>query len=804
MTESRSASLSVRHPGWVLAGVIALCAVLGTRIGEFRIDASADTLLSEDNAHYLQALEVSREYAPEEFILLAIRPLDGELFADPTYELIDELRRRIGAFERVKSVRSVLDVPLLRLADTGGAAVDEPSRWTWDRARWSPEQMRRAFRDHPIYENLLVNAEQTATAVQVVFHRHPEIDAIQGRILSLRLKQRDTELSDAERRELSDLRARLEPLQRELGQQRRREVESIRSIAAEHADRAEVHLGGVHVLGAELVRIVTRDLVVFGSAMALIICTLLWLLFRRRRWVLIPLACCSASVAATMGLFGWLGLKATVISSNFIAIQLILTLGVVIHLIVQFREQARADSQASMRELVSETMRAKQGPCVQAGLTTCLGFASLMISDIAPVSAFGAMMLLATGLTLLISLSLFPALLVLLPRRDSEADDSRVRGLMGRMAAFARARGRAIHVGFAALMVVALLGLPRLEVENSFINYFDDSTRVHRELAFIDRELGGSTPLDLIYAVPADERHPDLVLGADTVERLRRLQNRLADEPAVGKQLSVVNFTQWAVELNDGRPLTEYELTALYRLIDDELREELLGSYLRTEPPELRLSIRVQDTTPGLDRTALLDTLRRYATEAGLDPGQVTLTNLLVLYQDLLQRLFRSQVLTLGAVFLAIGLAFLFVFRSWRLAAIGLGTNLLATTTVLGAIGWLGIPLDFMTITIAAITMGIAVDDTIHYVHRYRGSLQHGDADAAVDDSHRSIGSAMLYTSLIIATGFVMFAFSDFVPSKLFGLLTGLAIGVALIADLTLLPAMLKRWYPASSPRPAG
>lgn len=797
MTDTGASSLAVRRPWWVLAGLAALCVVLGSRIGEFRIDASADTLLSEDNQHYLRALEVSRQYAPDEFILLAVEPSTAPLFSETTYAVIDDLRRRIGDFERVKSVRSILDVPLLRLAGDRGATTVDPARWTWDQQQWTPEQMASAFRDHPIYEDLLVNDDQTATAVQVVFRRDQAIAEIQGRILELRLRQRDEELSDADRDTLAELRERLEPLEHELGKQRRREVEAIRAIAAEHAGEATIHLGGVHVLGAELVRIVTRDLVVFGTAMALIICTLLWLLFRRRRWVLIPLACCAASVVATMGLFGWLGLKATVISSNFVAIQLILTLGVVIHLIVQYRERARDNADADITELVAATMRDKRGPCIQAGLTTCLGFASLMISDIAPVSAFGAMMLLATGLSLLISLSLFPALLSLLARRDADADDSRVRALMERVADTASRNGGRIHAAFALLLVAAALGLPRLDVENSFINYFDDSTRVHRELAFIDRQLGGSTPLDVIYTVPADEQHPELVLTAGTVAKMRALQTRLAEEAAIGKQLSVVNFTQWAVELNNGQPLTEFELTALYRLIDAELREELLGSYLRAEPPELRLSIRVQDTTPELDREQLLNTVRRTATAAGLDPEQVSLTNLLVLYQDLLQRLFRSQILTLAAVFAAIGVAFLVVFRSWRLAAIGLATNLLATGTVLGAIGWLGIPLDFMTITIAAITMGIAVDDTIHYVHRYRHALRGGDTDRAIADSHRSIGSAMLYTSLIIATGFVMFAFSDFVPSKLFGLLTGLAIGVALIADLTLLPAMLKRWYPA-------
>lgn len=180
--------------------------------------------------------------------------------------------------------------------------------------------------------------------------------------------------------------------------------------------------------------------------------------------------------------------------------------------------------------------------------------------------------------------------------------------------------------------------------------------------------------------------------------------------------------------------------------------------------------------------------------ELQVPPDDYTLTNLFVLYQDLLERLFRSQILTLGIVYAVLALAFLAIFRSVTIALIALAPNVLATLAVPGFMGWLRIPLDFMTITIASIAMGIAVDDTIHYIHRYREELRDGPADRAVTRSHGTVGYAVLYTSLIIVLGFSLLAFSDFVPSVLFGLLTALAMTLALVFALTVLPALLSRF----------
>ena len=361
------------------------------------------------------------------------------------------------------------------------------------------------------------------------------------------------------------------------------------------------------------------------------------------------------------------------------------------------------------------------------------------------------------------------------------------------MASAANRQGALVGLAAIAVLVAGAVGSLRLDVENSFINYFRDSTEVHRSLAFIDREFGGTTPLDVLIDVPAAP-NPDLIMTADFVQQLQQVQAKVAELPATGKVLSIVNFTELARYMNDGKPLTEYELTAIYWLLDESVRENLLAGLYNPDTERLRLGVRIQDTTEGLDRTALVDRLRGVIEAQGLAPDQVELVGLFMLYQDLLARLFESQILTLGVVLGALLLAFLLIFRSLRVALIAIVPNILSIAVVLGTMGWLGIALDFMTITIAAVAMGIAVDDTIHYVHRYLEERAAGGD--AVGRSHGSVGYALLYTSLIIAAGFALLAFSDFIPSVLFGLLTALAMLTALLADLTVLPALLRRFVP--------
>ncbi|HER62613.1 MAG TPA: RND family transporter [Desulfobacteraceae bacterium] len=784
----------ITYPRIVLVIVLLCTGILGWQARHFEIDASADTLLLRDDPHYIQTQVVNQRFSPQEFLLIAYKPVNRPLLSEKTFTDLRDLSKKLRRLERVESVRSILNVPLFTQIEGGIDSMQDVSQWTVENQGYSIEQIRESFRGHPLYEDLLINRQQTATALQVLFRSDEELEKINRRIVALQKKILYTKLSADEEQELSQLRQQAEPMEKRLDKIRIEEIETIRHTLSEYEGNAEIYLGGIHVLGYQLIRIIKNDLIVFGGTIAAVICLLLFLIFKKARWVIIPVVCCGCSVLATVGLFGMLGFKTTVISSNFIVLQLILTLAIVIHLIVQYREYSAGHPHWHQTELVKKTLFKKAGPCFYAGITTSVGFASLLFSNIQPVITFGWVMTIAMFFSIVTSLILFPAVMVLFARETKARPWRFSHLILNFFTGLTLKQPLLVAAAGAGVLALSIAGILLLDVENSFINYFRERTRVHQELTFIDRHLGGSTPLDIVYTIPAAAQKKDLVMTADTVQLLQRIQHALKQHQAVGKTLSVVNFTELARQINDNKPLTEYELTAVYWTMEDALREDLLGSFFAPDNAQVRFSIRIKDTTEGLDRAELLEKIRGDMQTLGIHEEQYRLTSLFVLYQDILQRLFHSQILTLGIVFAVLTLTILAIFRSVKIALIGIIPNILSTLSVLGLMGWLGIQLDLMTITIAAIAMGIAVDDTIHYIHRYLEELNSSSAAQAVERSHASVGYALLYTSLIITLGFSLLSFSDFIPSVLFGLLTGFAMIVALLLDLCLLPVLLNRF----------
>lgn len=783
------------HPKKILALFVALTVALGWQARNFRIDASADTLLMQNDPNYILTQTVNHRFSPQEFLLVAYKPKNHPLLSEQTFSDLRALERKLLKIDRVESVRSILNVPLFSQIQGGIASADDISQWTITLKDFSINQIKEEFQGHPLYEDLLINREQTATAIQVLFKNNPDFAEIDRQIVALQRKSlKNSGLSGDEKQKLQQLKAQADTFAQKLDKIRIAEIEAIRRMVEPYEENAEIYLGGLHVLGFQLIQIIKNDLIVFGGAISALICVVLFLLFRKIRWVILPIMCCGCSVVTTLGLFGLLGYKATVISANFTVLQLILTLAIVIHLIVQYREYAGKQPELKQSELVQKTLYKKAGPCFFAGITTSVGFGSLLFSGIQPVITFGWMMIIAMFISIGVSLILFPAIMVLTGKEVKVRPWPFSRRILDFFIRLTLKHSALVTAVSATALMISLGGSLFLDVENSFINYFRDSTKVHKELSFIDQELGGSTSLDMVYTIPDTEQKKDLVLTADTVQKMQRVQHALVQHEAMGKMLSVVSFSELAKQVNDGKPLTEYELTAFYWSIDDALRENLLGSFFAPEHAQLRISALIKDSTKGLDRAMLLEDIRKDIETAGIPESSYTLSNLFILYQDILQQLFRSQILTLGIVYAALMLTFLAIFRSMKIALIGITPNILSTLMVLGVMGWLGISLDLMTITIAAVAMGIAVDDTIHYIHRYLEELENASPDKAVEGTHKSVGYAVLYTSLIIILGFSLLTFSDFVPSIIFGLLTGFAMFAALVFALSLLPVLLNRF----------
>lgn len=784
----------------ILLCFVAIIAAALYFLQNFRIDASAETLLVKNNKLFIQSQLVTQQFSPDEFILLAYSPKNHALLSEQTFEDINSLANNLSKMDRVKQVTSILSVPLLD--SSTNLVTAEVAKLTWREQRYTPERMQALLENHPIYTDLLINGQQTATALQITFKSNSQLDDINREILSIQQHSLKRELTQSEQAKIDALQKQADPIKQQLNKTRNAEIEEIQTIANEISN-ASMYMGGSYVVGYHLVNIIKHDLQIFGAAITAVIALLLVLIYRSFTWFVFPVFICAVSALITIGLFGMLDMRTTVISANFIALQLILTLAVMIHLIGTYRkvhsEQAQSQGQNNHQQhLVQGMLEGKLAPCFYATVTTSVGFGSLLLSGLQPVVDFGLMMMCAMLVTMAVSLLLFPAMLSFLPVQKQAKDWHVVQFIMDGFYKLSSSKPKLTVVSVLVAFGVLALGIPKLSVENSFINYFSKDTQIHSELAFIDTQFGGSTPLDVILTLNGSEeentKKKDLAMTAEEVNQIAAVQAVLDAFDAIGSTTSVVNFTELAKQVNDGKPLTEYELNAVYTILDSDIREQLLGAYLDIESQPntttARISTRVKDSLEGLDRAEMLASIENDIQLAGVDADAFQLTNLFVLYQDILSRLFDSQIKTLGFVYLALAVVLVIIFKSVKIALIALVPNIATTLGILGMIGWLGIPLDVMTITIAAIAMGIAMDDTIHFVDNVLSSK---NKDALSDAFHDS-GMAILYTSLIIAVGFALFGFSDFLPSVYFGLLTASAMLFALLADITLLPALLKKW----------
>ena len=772
---------------------IFLISTLAWQAKYFEIDASADTLLVDNNKHYILSQLADQRYGSEEFILIAFKPNNTALFSASNLNTLVDIADKIEQLPRVKQVNSIANMPIFSAADNVSADV---ANLTWEKQKFDEQTLSLSLKKHPLYEGLLINQAQTALSLQVVFNSQADIEAVNNDIIAIKQHLLNRDLTKRELNSLAQLKKQQQNLNKQLEQTRINEIEKIRTILAPYKKVGSFYLGGNNLLSYELIQIIQSDLVLFGSLIFIVIIMLLWFLFRQLSWVLLPIVCCATSVVMTVGLLAALNFKVTVISANVFALQIILSLAMIIHLIVHYQELVLKHSHWSHQQLVLATIKEKIKPCFYAGLTTTIGFGSLIFSGVQPVISFGWMMVVAMLVSFIVSLVFFPALLLAIFNKQAFVKQhKKIENGMSATASFVKARPKSIIFTSLLLTLIGILGCFNLSAENSFLNYFSESTDVRKELSFIDQEFGGSTPFDLLLDIPDEQIKSGLVISASTVQTITAIQNMLAKQQAIGAITSIADFTKIAQVVN-AKPLTEYELTALYKSLDTELQQALFGAYFSEKKQQIRISMRVQDSTQDLNRADLLAKIHQELANIGIPKQQYTLTGLFILYQDVLSRLVDSQVLTILIVYAAMAVTLMMIFSSIKVAWIALVPNIITTSVIMGILGIFAIPLDLMTITIAAVAMGISMDDTIHYIHRYLAELKRepNNEKAWVKRTNLSVGYALIYTTTVIVIGFGSLVFSNFVPSMLFGLLTSIAMVVALLTDITTLPVLLKKY----------
>lgn len=822
---------------------LCLAAVLIVFVPQFRMDASADSLVVEGDPDLALSREVSRRYGSSEFLLIMYTPFD-ELFTEENLERLGNMRDEIASLERIDSIQSILSLPLFGMGEiTSLTDIDADSLQTLGDGGVDLLEAKEVLRNNQAYRNALISEDGDSASLVVSFARNEPMDALLQRRTALREARSLGELSAADAEELARVSNEYEEAKILAAQQLHQDITTIRAIIDGYRDHGEVIMGGVPMIADDLVTFVGSDLIKFGTSLVLFIILALSYLFRKPRFVIMPLACCTIIALAVIGLLGLLQWSVTVVSSNFISLLLIISISLNIHLIVRYRELQHAEPERDHIDLLSQSVQDMFKPCLYTALTTMVAFGSLIISDIPPIVDFGWMMVVGIFIAFVLTFSLFPSCMALLTK-PSAGHKPAVARMTPALAVFTHRYGRGILVASLALFLASIVGLTRLEVENSFINYFDEGTDIYQGMVAIDQRMGGTIPVDVLITMTPPRSDGGNTAGddwdwgdsgeesastagwddawggdwdeewdegtqaegsqnaywftSDKMARVLNIHDYLDSFQETGKVLSLATLLRIAYELNDG-PLDSLELAVLYNRIPDEYKAALLDPYVSVEEDQVRFSLRVMETDPDLRRDQLIRDIRSGLEENfNLEPSQVQLSGMLVLYNNMLQSLYESQVLTLGLVLFVIMLMFIALFRSWKLALIGIVPNALVALLVLGLMGWAGIALDMMTITIASISVGIGVDHTIHYIHRYQSSFagQGHDYQATLHYSHGSIGQAMFYTGFTIIAGFSILVLSNFVPTIIFGLLTSLAMFLALVGALTLLPYLLLLFKP--------
>ncbi|MEE4145898.1 MAG: MMPL family transporter [Halieaceae bacterium] len=842
--------LVLGRPWLVLALVALLVGGFATQLDKIKLDASADSLMLQGDPSLEFYRQISAEYSSEEFLLITWQPR-APLLSDESLQPLRRMANELRELEGVSSVVTVWDVPLLESPPVTLSDISSPEPLpSLENPGIDRDLVLKELTTSPIYADLLASRDGELTAVQINLKRDEFYYDLLATRDALRIKRSREGLTPDEQKELAEVEAAFKAHTAVALDAQSRMVEKVREIAARYKPYADLFVGGVPMIAADMVSFIARDLVVFGTAILGVMLLVLALIFRRVRWVVIPLVTCSATVVIMLGILGALDWRMTVISSNFVAVLLIITLSIAIHLIVRYREIHALEPDGDLHERVLRTVQLMAIPCIYTGITTIVAFVSLVVSGIQPVIDFGWMMTAGIALALVLNFILVPCMMLVWPAgrpHRHAGTDAPLTALFGR---FVDGHGRSILLVSGVLVALTVVGISRLQVENRFIDYFHKSTEIYQGMELLDSQLGGTIPLDIILApLNMDEPLPGLEPAAgdeappvaaddpfaEDVEDFGAAPDTAADEwddefdsdgddfagsgesfqpsywfslggmreidavhnyvdalPETGKVLSL--STVFSVVKNLlGDDIGSVELAIVQKSLPPDVSALMVDPYFSREREQARVTVRVKETSKDLRRDQFLTQLRADLTdELGIAPDRIQFTGMLVLYNNVLQSLFRSQILTIGAVFAAILLMFLALFRSLSLSLIALAPNMLAAGMVLGIMGLLGIPLDIMTITIAAIVVGIGVDDCIHYVHRFIREFEvDRDYRETMFRCHNSIGRAMYYTTVTVVIGFSMLTLSSFTPSIYFGLLTVLAMVAAVLGALLLLPLLI-------------
>tara|TARA_Y100000590_G_scaffold86547_1_gene96889 strand:- start:5133 stop:7535 length:2403 start_codon:yes stop_codon:yes gene_type:complete len=776
-------------------------------IKNFKIDASSDTLILQNDEDFKYFNYYNKVFPTKNFLVLAIS--SNEIIDENYIKKINTLKNKLMKIKEIDSIFSIVDAPILltnnlQLTDLKNTIENI------NNTEITLSKVLKEFSNNPLYVNQIISQDKKISSL-IIYLKKDQI--------FLKLK---------ENKNLSSNNLNEYKKNKDIQNKKRQElIKNIRIIINEEQNndtklnnKFNYYLGGIDMIIDDSITYVKKDILFFSFSVTLFIFIILFIIFKNIKWVIIPLISSGYSIIIMIGLMGLFKWEVTAISSNFISLMLILSISMSIHIINNYKKNY---NNKDIQEPIKTTLTNMFWPCFYTALTTIVAFSSLIFSDIKPIIDFGIIMIVALFLIFLTSFTILPLLIYIWPTIDNKKNLNLI--VLKYFSNLSLNNSLKIIVINLIVVSISIYGIKNLSVENSFINYFKKNTEIYKGMKIIDENLGGTTPLDIIikfndedlqdnqivtnkendFESDEDDLFEDLELvdelfsddniwfNEEKIRVVTEIHKFLENKKEIGKVQSIYSLIDIANQINK-KNLSSFELSVLYNEVPENYKKDLLDPYLSIDENMVKINARVKDSAE-INRDKLIKDINLELNSLYKNNVEIKINGLLILYNNMLQSLFSSQINSLGIVILAIFVMFLILFKSFKLSIIGIIPNILASSIILGILGLFKIPLDIMTVTIAAITIGIAVDNTIHYLYRYKeNNLKLMNIEKSIQKTHENVGNAVLTTSITIAFGFSVLAFSNFIPTVLFGIFTALAMLIAMIGVLLTLPSLLKRF----------
>jgi len=778
---------------------------------DFRIDSSADTLILKNDQSFQYYKFYNDIFPSKKFLVLAVK--SKEKINEEYIESLNFLNNKIKKIKNVNSTFSIVEAPILLLNNLSLSDLASREIININNSNDNLNLILNEFSNSPLYKDQIINTDQNISSIIIYLKDDKKLKKLKKKVEISLPKQSNT----------NELISEYAEEKKKYSNKNKILINEIRKITTNHNNKYQYFLGGIDMISNDTIDFVKNDIIIFSFAVIFLIIIILLIIYKDIKWVIIPLLTTVYSVILMFGFLGIMKWEITAISSNFISLMLILSISMNIHIINNYRINY-VDKKNNFK--LKYTIKKMFIPCFYTTLTTIVAFGSLLFSKIKPIIDFGNIMIVALSIILITSFTILPLLISFNPT----IKESKIKfTILEKFSYFSITQSNKILTLNFVLFFISMFGIYNLNVENSFINYFKSNTEIHKGMKLIDTELGGTTPLDILIEFNEDKieindykndsaasknnddseldielefegnlfnnEYENSWFTEEKINTIKKIHKYLETRKEIGKVQSIYSLIEMANLINKDK-LSIFELSILHKEIPKVYKVDLIDPFLSIDKNLVKISARIRDSED-IERDQLIKDIYNFINLETINIKEFKINGLLVLYNDMLQSLFDSQIKSFGIILISIFIMFLILFKSIKLSIIAIIPNIMASFFILGLIGLLKIPLDIMTITIAAITIGIAVDNTIHYIYRIkeRKNNQEMKIISLINETHRNVGFAVLTTSLTISLGFSVMILSNFIPTILFGIFTSLAMIIAMLGVLITLPSLLIKYY---------